>query len=260
MMGPGHALTGAAGGLLAACVADVLGAPLGTAGTLLVAGLGAGAALVPDLDHERSTVSTSFGPLTRVLARGLNKASARVYDATATGHDEDRDGGHRGLTHTWPFAVVLGSTAAAAVALWGRPVVLAVVFVLLSLALRGVLAPLVRRVGWLGTTAAAALLTWWGGDSLPAGAEWAWIGAALAAGCLVHDWGDSLTLMGCPWLWPIVIRGERWYPIGAPEALRFPAGGDVERRAVMPVLVILTAGIAVPALGGVGATLGVLVG
>lgn len=260
MMGPGHALTGAAGGLAAACIADATGAPLGTAGVLLVAGLGAGAALVPDLDHEHATVSTTFGPVSRALSRALNRASARVYDRTATGEDEDRDGGHRGLTHTWPFAFALGAAGAAAVALWGRPAELGAAFVLLSLALRGVFATWTRRFGWVGTTAVAALSTWWSAGALPAGAAWAWIGGALALGCLIHDWGDSLTLMGCPWLWPIVIRGERWYPIGVPEALRFPAGKEIERRAVMPVLVILVSGLAVPALGGVGATWAALAG
>lgn len=253
MMGPGHALTGAAGGLVAALLADELaGAPLGTAGAVLLAGLGAGAALLPDLDHERATVSTSFGPFTRVLARGLNRASARVYDRTATVRDEDRDGGHRGLTHTWPFALGLGAAGAGAVALWGRPVVLGVVFVLLSLALRGLFAGLAARFGWLGTTGIAALLTWWGGDALPDTTAWAWIGGVLALGCLIHDWGDSLTLMGCPWLWPIVLDGQRWYPIGAPGVLRFPAGGDVERRVVMPVLVIAVTGLLVRELAGAG--------
>jgi len=260
MIGPGHAVTGAAGGLIAACAADVAGAPLGIAGTLLVAGLGAGGALVPDLDHDRATVSRSFGLLTVVLARGLNRLSARVYDATATPHDEDRDGGHRGLTHTWPFAVALGGLVAGAVALWGRPVVLGVVFVLLSLALRGLFAWVPERFGWFGTAGIAAALTWWGGDSLPPGATWAWIGGAVAVGCLIHDWGDSLTLMGCPWLWPIPILGCRWYPIGTPEMLRFAAGREVERRIVMPVLVILTCGLAVPALVGVRSTLAAIIG
>ena len=260
MMGPGHAVSGAAGGLVAACVAETAGTPLGVAGTLLVAGIGAGAALVPDLDHDRATVSRSFGPLTVLLARGLNRVSARVYDATATALDEDRDGGHRGITHTWLFAVALGALVAAAVALWGRPAELGAVFVLLSLALRGLFAWIPERFGWFGTTGIAAALTWWAGDTLPPGTAWAWIGGTVAVGCLVHDWGDSLTLMGCPWLWPFPIAGRRWYPIGTPESLRFAAGRETERRVVMPVLVILTCGLAVPALVGVKETLAALTG
>jgi membrane-bound metal-dependent hydrolase YbcI (DUF457 family) len=260
MMGPGHAVTGAAGGLIAACAADVAGTPLGIAGALLVAGLGAGGALIPDLDHDRATVSRSFGPLTVLLARGLNRVSARVYDATATARDEDRDGGHRGLTHTWPFALALGGLVACAAVLWGRPVVPGAVFVLLSLALRGLFAWIPRRFGWFGTAGIAAALTWWGADALPPDTTWAWLGGAVAAGCLIHDWGDSLTEMGCPWLWPIPIAGQRWYPIGTPTALRFPAGQEVERRIVMPVLVILTCGLAVPALMGVRSALAAVIG
>lgn len=62
------------------------------------------------------------------------------------------------------------------------------------------------------------------------GQHWGLIyGGAAALGCWTHCLGDSLTIMGCPWLWPIPIAGETWYEIGTPQAIRFHTGGDVEK-------------------------------
>lgn len=258
MMALGHSLTGAAAGLTAAMVADTTGLPISTPGAFLAASICAGAALLPDIDHPGATVSRAFGPLTGALSLSLHKTSERVYHATRTVHDEDRDGGHRGLTHSWPFALAVGAVVMLAVWLWGRPAALAVMFVFLSLALRGLLPDLVRDVeyapgsrrrsrarGWIGISALSAGLTWLTGAWLPAQEAGVWLGAVAALGCLVHCWGDSLTLMGCPWLWPIKIKNQRWYPIGTPAAIRFRAGGAIERWIVAVLLVPGTLALAV---------------
>lgn len=249
MMAPGHSLTGAVAGLGTAALANACGIPISTTGAFLASALCAGAALLPDIDHPGATVSKSFGPASMALSRTLNAFSAKVYDDTCTPLDEDRDGGHRGLTHTWPFAVTVGGLVAAVIAIWGRPAVLVTLFVFLSLAIRGLLPDVVRDAeyapgarrrsqmrGWIGISALSGALTWLTASWLPADDIGAWLGVVVGLGCLVHCWGDSLTLMGCPWLWPIPIMGQRWYPIGAPEFLRFRAGGTAE-RVVVAVLV-----------------------
>ncbi|MGI0070155.1 MAG: metal-dependent hydrolase, partial [Nitrosopumilaceae archaeon] len=67
----------------------------------------------------------------------------------------------------------------------------------------------------IGTGLGAVLLPWFG-------PHWALIfGGAAALGCWTHCLGDSLTEMGCPWLWPLPIAGETWYEIRTPSLIRF---------------------------------------
>ena len=271
MMGPGHAVSGAAVGLYAATLARDTGLlDIGVPATLLGAALCAGAALLPDLDHPNATVARAFGPASAALARGLNAASAAVYRATKTAVDEDRDGGHRGLTHTGVFAAGLGG----AVALLGHALpatVPGVLFILLVLALRGLIPNLHKKMGrpgevrkrrrrrlrspaWrrakgmIGIWIVAAALTWVLSGAVPASDVGAWLGAMVALGCLTHCAGDAITEMGCPMLWPMPVAGQRWFLLGPPKVMRFHAGGTVERWLVTPVLVLVAAALTVLAV------------
>ena len=67
----------------------------------------------------------------------------------------------------------------------------------------------------------------------PVSAAW-WVGAPVTVGCLTGVLGDSLTRTGVPLLWPLVIRGRRWYPVG-PKL--FSTNGPSERFVVFPLLV-----------------------
>lgn len=64
------------------------------------------------------------------------------------------------------------------------------------------------------------------------------VGAGVAAGCVAHCLGDALTIMGCPFLWPIPIRGETFYEIRPPRLLRFRTGGPVEKWLITPALLV----------------------
>jgi membrane-bound metal-dependent hydrolase YbcI (DUF457 family) len=62
------------------------------------------------------------------------------------------------------------------------------------------------------------------------GAHWGLIlGGAIALGCWTHCLGDSLTVSGCPWLWPLPIAGRTWYDIGTPRWIRFHTGSSTEK-------------------------------
>lgn len=241
MMRPGHALSGAAVGLWVAGVAQ-----LGVAQSFAAAAICSGAALLPDIDNPSATVSRVFGSLSQWFSRRVNDASAAVYDLTKTARDKDRDGGHRGVTHTWPFAVAVGAGSTAAAQFF--PGLLTVLFLCLSLALRGLLGVLAKRVGWLVTTATSAALTAIAAFWLPPSSTW--LGILVGLGCLVHCWGDSLTLQGCPWMWPIRIRGKRWYDIATPGFLRFRAGGKIENVLVTPALILATVWLSVDTVPG----------
>lgn len=249
MMKTGHAWSGAAAGLGAALVVGASPVP-----ALISGAIGGGAALIPDIDQPSSTIARFMGPLSEAFAHGINALSAKVFEHTATEDDDDREGGHRTLTHTLVFAVGVGAlTTVATLWFWGLLVVL---FLCFSLALRGLLGHFAQRRGWIGTTVIAAGLAWAASAALPESYPGLGLGALIGFGCFVHCLGDSLTITGCPWAWPLVIAGERWYPIGTPEPMRFHTGGGIERCLVYPVLIVGTAALALSVLpGGIGGLL-----
>lgn len=230
MMGRTHALTGWCAGLAAAPLIGVAtGAP-----QLVFAATTAGFALLPDLDHPGATATRLLGWFTRVVSWLLRKVSARLYAATKGPRDERCAGTHRHLSHTVLFALALGGTTAVGAAVGGRWVVLGVVLfgLLLAAAVLGdwVLLAGVGAGAWmvLGSDAAAALAD-----------VGAFLGAAVALGCVVHDLGDAITEAGCPFLFPLLIRGETWYEIRPPRWLRFRTGKRFERCVVFPVFAAL---------------------
>ncbi|MEE4492566.1 MULTISPECIES: metal-dependent hydrolase [unclassified Streptomyces] len=255
MMGPAHSLSGAAAwlgvGAAAAAAGHAMPWPVLVVGALITAG----AALAPDLDHKSATISRAFGPVSRGLCEIVDKLSHAVYKATKMRGDSNRNGGHRTLTHTWLWAVLIGGGASAAAITGGRWAVLAILFVHLVLAVEGLLWRAARMssdvlVWLLGATSAwilAGVLDKPGNGSdwlfNAPGQEYLWLGLPIVLGALVHDIGDALTVSGCPILWPIPVGRKRWYPIGPPKAMRFRAGSWVELKVLMPVFMVL---------GGVG--------
>ncbi|MFD3482826.1 metal-dependent hydrolase [Streptomyces sp. NPDC058665] len=255
MMGPAHSLSGAAAWLgvgAAAAAADrAMPWPVLVVGALICAG----AALAPDLDHKSATISRAFGPVSKALCEIVDKLSFAVYKATKKPADARRTGGHRTLTHTWLWAVLIGGGASAAALLGGRWAVLALLFIHMVLAVEGLLWRAARvssdvLVWLLGATSAwilAGVLDKPGNGAdwlfTAPGQEYLWLGLPIVLGALVHDIGDALTVSGCPILWPIPVGRKRWYPIGPPKAIRFRAGSWVELKVLMPLFMLL---------GGVG--------
>lgn len=247
-MGRSHVLSGWCAGL---AVAPLVG--LGSAAEVLpFAAATAGYALLPDLDHPGARASRLLGPVTWLLSRAVRAGSAVLYAATKGPRDEDCSGSHRHASHTLAAALLLGGLAGCAGSWGGRWAVLAVAVLGLVLA-ADVLGDWV-----LAVVAAAAV--WWvtdrwlpgtsGAAALQAGLDEVgrWIGVAVALGMFVHCLGDSLTRAGCPWLWPIPIRGETWYELRPPRALRFRTGGQAERFLVAPALLV-AAVLLVPGAG-----------
>ncbi|AGP52593.1 metal-dependent hydrolase [Streptomyces rapamycinicus] len=263
MMGPAHSLSGAAAwlgvGAAAAAAGHAMPWPVLVAGALICAG----AALAPDLDHKAATISRAFGPISRALCEVIDKISYSVYKSTRKAGDPRRSGGHRTLTHTWVWAVMIGAGASALAMVGGRWAVLGILFVHMVLAVEGLLWRAARVSSdvlvWLLGAASAWILA----DVLHKpgnGSDWLfsapdqeylWLGLPIVLGALVHDIGDALTVSGCPILWPIPIGRKRWYPIGPPKGMRFRAGSWVELKVLMPVFMLL---------GGMGglAALGVI--
>lgn len=233
MLGRSHALSGvvvwvAGSAALSACGVDVL--PL-----VVVAGAGvaAGAALLPDLDHPGSTVARSLGPVSRWAARGVSWLADWVRDRTCAHCATPDSGGHRLLTHTAVGCAGLGLAVAALCALAGGWAAAVVVYLLVGLAVRGLVRR--RRRGTFGAAfagAVAALLVV--GLGPPGG--WWWLGLPVAVGAFSHALGDALTRSGVPLWWPLRINGCRWLCVGTPRWMRFRTGSWQETWLVGGVL------------------------
>lgn len=227
MMGPSHAVTGAAAWLLiAGSVPSTLGLIPDVDGPALGVGLivAAGAALLPDIDHRNGTIAHSLPPISTVAARVTEKIS----------------GGHRKGTHSL-LGLVVATVAAMAAAMFAIPVggygtyfvgagMSAVL--LASFAIRAMDLVNGRLATWLVSVALALLVTIFGADN------WAWFPAAVAVGYAAHLVGDLITVGGIPITWPIVVKSPKWWR-------KFPLLADVWKA---------SGALSIPILGKAGST------
>ncbi|QNG21052.1 metal-dependent hydrolase [Rhodococcus triatomae] len=252
VMGPTHAMSGAAVGL---AVADLLppdwGGPTSTPETFTFAAVCAGAALFPDLDTPQSTVSRSFGPISRLFARVVDSVSLGYYSLTRGKKDGKRRGGHRTLTHTALFAAAVGAGVSALVIHFGKPAIIGILFFFLGLALRGLAGNLAKEKGWIVVSAVAVILSALTWQWYPSQAGSTGLGVAVALGCATHCLGDAITKEGVPFLAPFVPwRQERWWELKLPSFLSIRAGGAFEKAVLGPALTIGVVMLAVWAVDG----------
>src|SRR5689334_9208773 len=152
MMGPAHSLSGAAAWLGVGAAAAAAGHPMPWPVLLVGALICAGAALAPDLDHKAATISRAFGPISRGLCEIIDKLSFATYKRTRKPGDPVRQGGHRTLTHTWLWAVLMGAAASGLALVGGRWAVLVILFVHAVLAVEGLL--------WRQARVSSDILVW----------------------------------------------------------------------------------------------------
>ncbi|MFE3452095.1 metal-dependent hydrolase [Nonomuraea sp. NPDC059194] len=234
MMGHTHALTGAAAWLgLAPALAvlpllnessrfietGIMAGALSPAEILAGALVCAGAAMLPDLDHPSATIAQTFGPMTWLLSKAVSWLS----------------GGHRGATHSLVFAVAMGFGAhwLAGSQPIGRDVM---VVLLIGLALRAI------GIGIPGNKLGSAMVN----VGLTAGlfvvfrslgVGYAWLGVAVALGCLIHVVGDCMTERGCPVLWPMA------YKFMLPWKIGIKTGKKFEQKILAPALSVAILGL-----------------
>jgi membrane-bound metal-dependent hydrolase YbcI (DUF457 family) len=234
MMGHTHAMTGAVAWLgLAPVLASlpllnesgrfidsgIMATALSPAELIAGALVCAGAAMLPDLDHPSATIAQTFGPLTWLLSKAVSWLS----------------GGHRGATHSLAFALAMGFAAHWLAGTYpiGRDIM---VVLLIGLSLRAI------GIGIPGNKLGSALVN----IGLTAGlyvvfmsmaVGYAWLGVAVAVGCLIHVVGDCLTERGCPVLWPMAARWVLPYKIGIKTGKKF------EQKILAPALSVAIVGL-----------------
>lgn len=255
MMGPSHALSGAAVWLAGSWALDHFAgyeqSPLAIAvGTAVCAG----GALFPDLDlsgrvtrnRGGATVARTFGVASLFIAEVIEKISLGVYHATKLSRDPDRSNGHRTLTHTLPFTALVGWGTTALCAAYGKWAVIGILFFMIGLALRGLFDEWAKRAGWVIVTLVSAAAAYFTFLNLPGDRGYPMLGLAVAVGSFVHILGDMITRNGVPILWPIPIKRRMWTMISVPDAIAIRAGGKVE------VIVLRTAFTVICALASFG--------
>lgn len=194
MNGTTHAAVGAASMVGAALV----GVPL--ADMVPMAAISAGAALGPDIDHPNSTVTQSYGRAHEVihaLSRQVRLATATVYDRRGW-HGNRYDPDHRALTHTGLSAVVVGAACGAVSLAPGGAVLLAALWTwpLRKMIRYGMALPFLCSLWVLIARLDPSMMMW-----------------AVGVGWFSHVLADGCTTAGVPLLWPLSIKGKRWWRV-----------------------------------------------
>jgi membrane-bound metal-dependent hydrolase YbcI (DUF457 family) len=237
MMGPSHALSGAAAWLAGSWALDTVA---GYHQSPLAVGLGAtvcaGGALLPDLDlsgkvtrnQGGATVARTFGVFSLFVAEVIEKVSLGIYSATRLARDPHRHNGHRTFTHTLPFAALVGWGTTALATHYGKWAVVGIIFFMAGLALRGLFDGWAERAGWLIVTLCSASIAVFTAARLPGDRGYPLLGFAVGFGCVVHLLGDIITSAGVPILWPIPTGRRMWRMIGVPDGIAVRVGGKTE--------------------------------
>lgn len=259
VMGPTHAMSGAAFWLVASAFGSTLAAlntsslPVVLLGTIVCAG----ASLAPDIDSHSSTVVNSLGIFGKPLHKVVNGVSLAVHETTRTKYDKPRDNGHRTLFHTAAIAILMGALVSLGSSLPGEVGILGKDFPIgqlisilvlgffLNLGLAGIFEKQVKKarktygpyVLWAISTAGAFGIA----ALLPEGEKFSWLGIAVGVGWVMHILGDAITKLGSPFFWPLKIRGKRWYDVALPSFMRIKAGGAFEKFFLLPALTLITA-------------------
>ncbi|WP_026922489.1 metal-dependent hydrolase [Glycomyces arizonensis] len=248
VMGPTHAMSGAALWLAGSAIAS-LAFDIDQSSAELIVGTIAvsGASLYPDIDcagkvtenKGGSTVARSFGVVSLFFAECVERLCYWFYLLTKSKKDKKRKNGHRTFTHTAVHAALVGTGVGYLGAYFGKPAVIAVLFVLTGLAVRGLLPSAVNKKGWIVTTAVALAGAYGMYRLLPPDRSYWIVGLAMGIGCFIHILGDMITKMGSPLLFPIPIKKRRWADLGLPNNIALRAGGKAENRILLPVLTFI---------------------
>jgi membrane-bound metal-dependent hydrolase YbcI (DUF457 family) len=234
MMGHTHALAGAVAWLGVVPLLADYGMRM-TPGEIVTGSIVcAGAALLPDLDHHDGSIANAFGPITRVLCKGVAAIS----------------GGHRHATHSLAFAIA-ACVSADMLATYFRPGWWVMLFLIIGLGLRGVGIHVPEREHFnvILNGAFAAGLTYlmvgmhFAGPGIDIfGYTLGWAGLAVGLGCLSHMITDCLTPKGCPVFWPV----QKHFEI--PIVQR--TDGVMEKWVVTPILTLGMVVLAVRSAAG----------
>lgn len=201
MMGAHHAITGAAAWIAITATAPYLTTglyPVSSVGVFTGAVVCAGAALLPDADHPNATIAHSVPVVGQAITGAIGKMA----------------GGHRQGLHSviatvgvLVLSILLGFIHVQTT--WAGNLPIGAAIATVALVAFAAKALKLTRGGWilpwiLGVFVAAGIV-------FLAPKEIAWLPIAITVGFVVHLVGDSLTIGGVPWLWPLKPIPPLWW-------------------------------------------------
>lgn len=216
-----------------------------------------GAALAPDLDSYTATATRSFGIFGRILYYLTNGISMLMYNITKTSKDDPKENGHRTFMHTIVAAILVGlgvlglTSLPGQIPLFGQTLTggqlaaLIIMWFFLHLGISGLFGKQLRDakkgIGAYILMLISFAITVIISIFLPTTENYQWLALLVTLGMLVHDAGDGVTKAGVPLMWPLKIRGKRWYDVALPAPLRIAAGGAVENAILIPIFIVTIA-------------------
>lgn len=260
-MGPTHALSGLAIFLFLVAVAPsfIHGKILKTDNPIVVilaCIVVIGGSLSPDMDSPQSTANSTLGFFGVIMSNLMKWTSLFFQNTFKSKSDGSVSNPHRGFWHTIISAFIIGllttlvTMSTYEIKLGVKTVttgMIATVFIVYS-SVKLTLAIFAKKEynriakGGLGVRLAysfiALILSVGVILLIPDDISYAWVGGALALGWFIHIMGDTFTVAGVPVLWPIKIKGKRWWNIRMPLTIK--AGGALETAVFIPVFLLIS--------------------
>lgn len=228
MMGKSHALSG-----VLAVTAGAAYLSLDPLALITAAMLVPGSSLLPDIDHARSTVSRTYGPITRGFSHltGHREITHSVpgvlmLGTVLAGCVLVRDGTAGPVLADLPTAVRIGTTVAAYAFLCGVLILVLAAFVRLFRDLPGRYGSWFRR-SWFDDLAPVPVVL---SIVIFSDIDLSLAPVAIMIGCVIHMLGDMITKMGLPIMWPLSKRKIKLASIRA--------GGKIEKVVIVPAMIL----------------------
>jgi membrane-bound metal-dependent hydrolase YbcI (DUF457 family) len=228
MMGKSHALSG-----VLAVTAGAAYLTLDPLALITAAMLVPGSSLLPDIDHARSTVSRTYGPITRGFSHltGHREITHSVpgvlmLGTVLAGCVLVRDGTAGPVLADLPPAVQVGTTIAAYAFLCGVLILVLAAFVRLFRDLPGRYGSWFRR-SWFDDLAPVPVVL---SIVVFSDIDLSLAPVAIMIGCVIHMLGDMITKMGLPIMWPLSKRKIKLASIRA--------GGKIEKVVIVPAMIL----------------------
>ena len=212
-----------------------------------------GSALMPDLDAVKSTSINVLGFIGAGLSTAMRGFSSIVQGIIKGPYDKSSDP-HRGFWHTLVSAFLVGGLFAGLTSInvevftfrdnsitVATLIVLLILYISIKLALASLFKSFYNKnknsSGKLGMTIGAFAISVILVVLLPSNIDYTWVGGAVTFGWIAHLLGDMMTVSGVPILFPLKIKGKRWWDIRLPLGIK--AGGFIETAVLIPMFSII---------------------
>ena len=258
LMGPTHALSAVAFALLATWLASDFMFDTVLQSRDFIVFISAiiiiiGSALMPDLDAVKSTSINVLGFVGAGLSTAMRGFSSIVQGIIKGPYDKSSDP-HRGFWHTLVSAFLVGGLFAGLTSInvevftfrdnsitVATLIVLFIIYISIKLALASLFKSFYNKnkssTGKLGMSIGAFAISAILVVLLPSNIDYTWVGGAVTFGWIAHLLGDMMTVSGVPILFPLKIKGKRWWDIRLPLGIK--AGGFIETAVLIPMFSII---------------------